>query len=90
MSKKRLDLSKYPHIPLDRAVVIQDCYAISQSTDEPDHIRGYFHAILQMLLSGEAQTEDIISAAKQLGYRLSEYDGDEVGRPADDEWSESA
>jgi hypothetical protein len=81
----KTDFSKYPHIPIDLQVVVKDFESIRDSEDEPDYIRGYFHAILQMIYSGLASYEDIISAASQSGYRLPAFDGDEVGRPADEE-----
>ena len=81
----KTDFSKYPHIPVDLQVVVKDFESIRDSENEPDYIRGYFHAILQMIYSGLASYEDIISAAAETGYRMPDYDGDQVGRPADEE-----
>jgi hypothetical protein len=81
----KTDFSKYPHIPMDIQVIVKDFESIRDDEAEPAYIRGYFHAILQMMYSGLSDYEQIISAAKELGYRLPAFDGDEMGRPADEE-----
>lgn len=89
---EEIDFSQYPHIPVPHIVIARECLAIANDENEPLKLRGFMQAMLTYLLDGNADYEMIISAAKEIGYRLPAYNGDEIGYPADDysDYEESA
>ena len=81
---EEIDFSKYPHIPVPHIVIARECLAIANDENEPLKLRGFMQAMLTYLLDGSGDYEMIISAASEMGYRLSEFEGDMIGRPQDD------
>jgi hypothetical protein len=59
-------------------------YILNDPTQHPQ-THAYFTTMIGLLLDGASEHEAHIAAAKMTGYRLPAFDGDEMGRPADEE-----
>jgi hypothetical protein len=89
---EEIDFNEYPHIPVSHKAMAREFLSIANDENEPPRLRAFMQAMLTFLLDGNADYEMIIRAASEMGYRLSEFPGDVIGRPADDysDYEESA
>jgi hypothetical protein len=79
-----VDFTNYPHMPFSHRAIIREFVSISNDENEPPRLRAWAAAMATYFLDGSMEYESIVSAAKEIGYRLPAYEGDEIGYPADD------
>lgn len=78
------DFSNVPHMPHSHRAIIREFYSIANDENEPPRFRAWATAMATYFMDGSMEYEGIVSAAKEIGYRLPAFDGDLMGRPADD------
>lgn len=79
-----VDFTNYPHMPYAHRAIIREFVSIANDESEPPRLRAWATAMATYFLDGSMEYEGIVSAAKEIGYRLPDFTGDEMGRPADD------
>jgi hypothetical protein len=89
---EEIDFNDFPHMPYSHKAIVRELFAIANDEGESPKIRGFMAAMLRYMLDDNADYEMIIRAASEMGYRLSEFPGDMIGRAPDDysDYEESA
>lgn len=78
------DFSKYPNMPNDHRAIVRELDAIIAEQDGNAGFIAWCTAMRGYMLSGATEYEGVVSVAQEIGYRLPDFRGDMIGRPADE------
>ena len=78
------DLSNFPNMPNDHRAIVRELDDIIRDDSIDPKFQAWCTAMRSYMLSGATEYEGVVSVAQEIGYRMPDFKGDMIGRPADE------